>query len=93
MRKTVKAFFMLMILIGSLLLLTACSEEGVPLPKTEDVELVTVGKVKNVGQRYSMVQDVKTGCLYIDKEDGITPYYDEKGMVKGCKRAGQTVQP
>ena len=82
-----------MMLIGSLLLLTACSEQSESLPRTEDVELVDVGKVKNGGQRYAMVQDIKTGCLYIDKEDGITPYYDEKGMVKGCKSAGLTVQP
>lgn len=79
--------------ITSLLFLTACSEQSEMPPRTEDVELVDVGEVKNGGQRYGMVQDVKTGCLYIDKEDGITPYYDERGMVKGCKSSGLTVQP
>lgn len=33
---------------------------------------------------YTVIQDVETGCMYLEKEKGITAYYDENGEVMGC---------
>lgn len=84
---------LLLLIIGGLFLLTACDDGGEPLPRTETAELETVGDVKHGASRYRMVQDVKTGCQYIELSTGLAPYYDESGKVKGCKGNSLTVQP
>ena len=56
-------------------------------------ELQTVGSI----QEYNVVQDNKTGCMYLEYasgyQRGITPYYDGKGNVAGCNAPeGETVE-
>lgn len=88
-----KRILLLSLIIGILFLLSACANDREPLPETETVELETVGKVKHGVSNYRMVQDVNTGCLYIELSTGLSPYYDGTGKVKGCKDSGLSVQP
>lgn len=88
MTRITKLPLLLLLVVGVLILLSACEEPQEPLPETESVELEIVGKVKQGMSHYDMVQDRKTGCLYISRSESYSPYYDESGKVKGCKGTG-----
>lgn len=51
-------------------------------------DIVENGDYKVMGNKgnYDVLQDLKTGCLYLEPHSdyGLTPYYDKNGEVKGC---------
>lgn len=83
--KTTKARLLAMLVIG-LLLLTACTsppKEKADVNADEEQEFKVVKRF-GLSSNLVITQDSETGCMYLEKPKGISPYYGKDGEVVGC---------
>lgn len=77
-------------LLSAMLILSGCNADKVSNANESNrsgTQFIDKGLVSSGTTYYDVLEDKETGCMYLQGERSLTPYYDETGDVKGCKSA------